>query len=45
MFNAEKHIEGLTARELSELRALLNSEEYVRITEDWELFPFEEDDN
>ena len=33
---AEKIVEQLTAQELSELKALLNSEEYTRIIEDWE---------
>ncbi len=46
MFNAEKFVEGLTAQALSELRALLNSEEYVNLTEDWrEGFDRSDDDN
>ena len=35
-FNAERFLDGLTAQELSELKAVLNSEEYERIIEDWE---------
>lgn len=43
-FNAEDFIADLSARELSELRALLNDEEYSRIIEDWEeQIPQEED--
>ena len=35
-FDAEQFVIGLSARELSELRSLLESEEYSRIIEDWE---------
>lgn len=44
MFNAEDFISGLTARELSELKALLASEEYTRIIEDWETYPTNDDE-
>ena len=36
MFNAESFIAGLSVRELSELRALLNSEEYSWMIDDYE---------
>jgi len=36
MFNAEQFISGLNARELSELKALLDSDEYTEMIERWE---------
>ena len=36
MFRPEEFIVGLTASELSQLRALLNSDEYMEIIEKWE---------
>ena len=36
MWNAEQFIQGLSAQQLSELLALLTSEEYTNIIEAWE---------
>lgn len=35
-FNAENFIQHLSARELSELKALLNSDEYTDMIDRWE---------
>jgi len=42
--NVEDLVSDLSARELSELRALLNSDEWSRVIDDYECYPSDNDD-